>query len=82
MRRNPASEGSDAYEFKMTIFENGELKELLQSLKSLNKTIDGTAKTIVAVRVNSLCILLRLEVLQDFDNLIIQKNGTTNDHLR
>ena len=60
MRRSPASAGSETYEFKMTIFENGEPKDLLQLLMNFKNTIDRTETTKVAGIIKFICTLLRI----------------------
>ena len=82
MRRNSESVGSETYEFKITIFENGAPEELLQFLTNGNKAIKVTGAMTAAVRINFLRTLLRVEALQEFDILASQNNGTTNAHYK
>ena len=82
MRRNSASLGSETYEFKITIFENGAPEELRQFLTNVNKAIKVTGAMTVAVRINFLRTLLHVEALQEFDILASQNNGTTNAHYK
>ena len=57
-RRNPTSAGSETYEFKMTIFENGKPKRLLQLMMNLNKAIDKTGNMAVAGIIHFICITI------------------------
>ena len=79
---NPGSAASDTYKLKMATFKNGQQEDFLLLLKNFNTMIDGAVTTTVAGRINYLCMILHGETSQDFDKLKIQKNGTTNSHLK
>ena len=82
MRHNPTSLGSEIYKFKMTIFENDQTEELLQFLKNFKKAVNGTCNTAVIGRIYYLQILIRGEVLREFDILSRKKNSTTSAQLK
>ena len=44
--------------------------------------MDKTGTTSVNGRINYLCTMLQWEVLQEFDYMASQNNGTQNDHFR
>ena len=55
----------------MTIFENGNPKEILQGLKNFKKATKGTGTTTVTGRIKILRKLLRGGALQELHNLEI-----------
>ena len=82
MRLNPMSEVYKTYKFKMTIFENGSNKELIQFMTNTEQAIKGTGATKLAGRINFLHTLLHVESLRELDNLVIQNKGTTDAHFK
>ena len=66
----------------MTIFENGNPKEILQGLKNFKKATKGTGTTTVTGRIKILRKLLRGGALQELHNLEIHNKGTTNSHIK
>ena len=58
MRRNPAPEGYEKYDFKTTIFKNGKPEVFLQFLNNFKNSIDGTGKMVVVGRIYYICTLL------------------------
>ena len=73
---------SDTYKLKMNIFENVQPEELLALLKNFNNSIDGNDNTIIYWHHNFLRMMLKVEILRNFNELAIQNNRTQNAHLK
>ena len=67
LRRDPMSEKSDLYEFKMTMFDNGEPEEFLFFIQSLNMTIEAPGTLKAGSNIQYLCTLVNGEALHQFD---------------
>ena len=51
LRRDPTSDKSDLYEFKMALFDNGDPEEFLLFVCNLNMTIEATGTMEMAAKV-------------------------------
>lgn len=81
MQQKPASATSETYKLQMNIFENGQPEELIFLLENFKKAIGGTITTTISIRSNCLRTIIYGETLQEFENMTIQNNGTTNTYL-
>ena len=67
MRRNLFSADSETYMLKMATLKNVQPYEFLMLLKNFNTNIDVTGTTTVARRIVYLRMMLRGDVLREFD---------------
>ena len=69
LRRDPGSQKLDLYEFKMSLFNNGNPEEFLLFVNNFNTTL-GSSRTLQAgVNIQYLHTLVSGEALQHFDTL-------------
>ena len=66
---------SDLYEFKMSLFENGEPEELLLFVCNFNMTLVASRALEAGATVQYLCTLVRGEALRQFDSLSADVEG-------
>ena len=69
MRRDPTSEKSDPYEFKMALFDNGNPEEFFLSVRNLNMVIEASGTLKAGMNIQYICTLIGGEVLHQFDKL-------------
>ena len=69
LHRYPASYKLDPYEFKMTLFNNGELEEVWLFVRSFNMTLVASGTLDTAVNMQYLRTLVCGEALHQFDFL-------------
>ena len=67
--RYPTSSTSDLYEFKMSLFDNGEPEELLLFVRNFNMTLATSGTIETSAEIQYLCTLVRGESLRQFDSL-------------
>ena len=67
MRRDPASEKPDRYEFKMALFENGNPEWFFLFVRNFNMTIKASVILETAKKVKYICTLVRGDALIQFD---------------
>ena len=60
LRRDPTSEKSDLYEFKMALFDNGETEEFLLFLQNFKMTLEASVTLVARKTRQYLCTLLRV----------------------
>ena len=69
LHRYPTSSTSDLYEFKMSLFDNGDLEELLLLVCNFNMTLAASGKMEAGKKTQQLFNLVCREVLCQFDLL-------------
>ena len=57
----------DLYEFKMSLFDNGELEEFLLFVRNFNITLAASGNLEEVVKFQYICTLVRVEVLRQFE---------------
>ena len=67
--RDPTSEKSDPYDFKMTLFDNEDPEEFSLFVLSFNMTLPASETLETAAKVQYLCMLVCGESLSQFDLL-------------
>ena len=81
LRRFPTSQKSDMYEFRISLFENGEPEQFLLFQKKYKMMLDASGTLIADVKIQYLQTLLCGEALHEFDTLCVQIENTTTTHL-
>ena len=74
--RDTISAKSDLYDFKMDFFDNGESEEFLLLVRNFNMTLAASGMLGTEAKVKCLCMLVRVEVLCQFDLLSDHMEGT------
>ena len=59
LRRDLTSKNSDPYEFKMTLFDKGDPKDLLLFISNFNINIEALGTILDGAKIQYLCTLLR-----------------------
>ena len=75
-RRDPTPSTSDLYEFKMYLFDNGDLEEILLFIRNFNMTLSASEKLEAGAKYQYFCTLFRAEALRQFDSLSSDVEGT------
>ena len=75
LRRDPASSTSDIYKFKMSLFENGKLEELLFLFFNFNMNLAVSGTLEVSAKYQYLLTIVCREVLCQFDSLYADIEG-------
>ena len=68
-RRDFTSPTSELYEFKMSLFDNGEQYEFLLFVCNLNTTLAASGTLEAGAKYQYICNLFRGEALRQFDSL-------------
>ena len=76
LRRDPTSSTSDLYEFKMFLFENGELEDFLLFVHNFNIILAASGMLEVGVKVQNLRPLVRGYALRQVDLLTADVEST------
>ena len=76
LRRYPTSSTSDLYEFKMSLFEHGKMEEFLLFVRNFNMTLVATGTLETDMEIQYLRILVRRELLCQFDLLSANMENT------
>ena len=58
-RRAKTSQKLDLYEFKIALFDNGEPKEFLLSIRNLNMTLKASVTLVASAKIHYLLTLVR-----------------------
>ena len=56
--RGPTSQKSDLYEFKMTLFDNGDPEELLLLIINFNMTLEASGTLVASAKIQYLFMLV------------------------
>ena len=67
--RDPASENSDPYRFRMDLFDNGDPEEFLLFIQYFNMTLEASGTLNYGAKIQYLHTLVRGESLRQFDML-------------
>ena len=67
LRRYPTSSTSDLNEFRMSLFDHGDPEEFLLFMQNSQMTLAASGTLETEAKVQFLCILVRGEVLRQFD---------------
>ena len=81
MRRDPTSENSDLYEFKMDLFDNGDSEELFLFIQNFNMTLELPVTLKSREKIQYLCMMLLGEELHHFDTLSYETGSATPENL-
>ena len=81
LRRYPTSHKLDLSEFKMALFDNGDLEEFLLVIRNLNMNLEAPGTLADGSNIKYLRTLVREEALQQFDKLSIEVGSTTPENL-
>ena len=79
--RDPTSEKSDMYEFKIALFDNGKPEELLLFMRNFKIMLEASGTISTKKNLQYFCKLLHGEVLHMFDSFYAQVGSTTTAHL-
>ena len=74
--RDPTYSTSDLYEFRMSLFENGEPEDFLLFVCNSNMTLAEIGTLETGVNIQCLCTLVRAEALRQFDLLSADVEST------
>ena len=69
LRRDPTSSTSDLYDFRMSLFDNGDLEEFFLLFCNFNTTLATSGMMDTGAKIQYLHMLVRGEVLGQFDSL-------------
>ena len=81
LRRNPTSEKSDLYEFKIDFFDNGELEEFFLFVRNCQITLDDSVAIAASAKIQYHHTLLRAKELCQLDVLYVDVGSKTTTHL-
>ena len=81
MRRDPTSERSDIYEFKMALFDNGDPEELVLLMQNFKMMLKASGILDTSANLQYLCTLLHCEALCQFDIFCAQVGSMYKTHL-
>ena len=76
LRRDPMSSKSDLYEFKMSLFDNGELEYFLLFVRNFNINLVVTGMMETAAKIKYLRTLVCGEALHQFDSFSADVGST------
>ena len=77
--RDPTPEKSDIYEFKISLFDNGEPEEFLLFIRDFNITFEASGQIIYGVNIQYLCTMICGEVLRQVDMFSAEVVNTTSE---
>ena len=81
LRRDPTSEKSDLYEFKMASFDNSEPEEFLLLVRNLQMTLGDSGSLAANAKIQYLRTLLRGESVHILDNVFVTVGSATTKKL-
>ena len=67
LRRDPTSSTSNFYEFKISLFENGDPEKFLLFVRYFNMTLTASGTLESGARIQYICTLVRGEALRHFE---------------
>ena len=76
MRKYPTSSTSDLYDFKMSLFDNGNPEEFLLFVRDFNMTLAASGALEVGAKIQYLRTLVRREALHQFELLSYEVEST------
>ena len=76
LRIDPTSSTSDLYEFKISLFYNGEMEEFLLFVRNFNTTLAASGTMDADAKFQYLCTLVHREALHKFDSLSADVEST------
>ena len=79
--RDPTSENSDVYEFRIDLFDNGESEEFLLFVCYFNMTLVASRMFNTGANIQYLHMLVRGEALRQFDMLSAEVRSATSENL-
>ena len=77
MRRDPTSEKSDLYEFKISLFDKRKLEEFVLFVCNFNMTLEASGTLKPGAKIQYLRTLVRGEALRQFDMFYAEVEGAT-----
>ena len=77
MLRDTTSHKSDPHEFKMALFDNGELEYFLLFIRNLNMNIEASGTLVAGTNIQYIHTLVHIEALRQFDTLSDEVGVTT-----
>ena len=81
LRRDSMSEKPDLYEFKMALFDNGELEKFFLFIWNFQMTLEVLVTLADSEKIHYLCMQLCGKTLLQLDTLSIDVGSTTAYHL-
>ena len=81
LRRDPTSEKSDLYEFKMALFDNGNPEEFLLLVQNFKIMLKALGSITARSKLQYMCKLLRVEAPHQFDTICVQMGSTNKKYL-
>ena len=81
LSRDHSSEKSDLYEFKMTLFDNGEPEKFFLFLQNFQMTLEASGKFTAGANIQYLCTIVHSEVIYQLDTLSVEVGITTTEQL-
>ena len=82
MCSDPTSGKSNLYEFKMALFDNGNMEELLLFVRNFNTTLKASGMIVAGAKTHYLSILICGEALSQFDTFYAEVGITTSEKLK
>ena len=76
LRRYTKSSTSDLYEFRMSLFDNGDPEEFLLFVRNFNMTLAASRILDTGANIQYLCTIVRGEALRQFDLLFSDVEST------
>ena len=76
LRRDPTSSTADLYEFKMSLFDNGNPEEFLLLVRKFNTTLVDSGTLETGAKVQYLHMLVNGEALHQFELLYADVEST------
>ena len=77
MCKDPTSEKSDIYEFKMALLDNGESEEFLLFIRNFDRTLKAPETLADGAKINYLCMLVCGKALRQLDMLSVEVGSIT-----
>ena len=81
MRKDPTSEKSDLYKFKMTLFDNGNPEEFFLFMQNFKMTPEALDKLFSSVKLHYLPTVLHGKAPCQIDTFYDQTGSTNTPHL-
>ena len=79
---NLTSEKSYLYEFKITLFDDGDPEEFLLFVQNFQITLEVLWKLSAGVKIQYICTIVRGEALHQLEMLYVEVVNTTSKHLK
>ena len=79
--RDPTTEISDLYEFKIALFDNSDPGKFLLFVRNFQTTLEDSVALTISTNIQYLCMILYGKVLRQLDTLSVEMGSKTMTHL-